>query len=148
MKSLMIECASMWRLWEEKFMQSFDRKSERKTPLQRQRRLWRNNINMYLKEIDWEGINRISKAENRDKYWAVLNVEMSVSVTQIRGVYWIAETESAACSCLADLYGRLFLCTALNAHHNQHGCLQILRHCTFHWNWTFLTDVYYILVQN
>jgi hypothetical protein len=68
-------------------MQSFDRKSERKTPLQRQRRLWRNNINMYLKEIDWEGINRISKAENRDKYWAVLNVEMSVSVTQIRGVY-------------------------------------------------------------
>jgi hypothetical protein len=41
-------------------------KPEGKTPLGRQRRRWVDNIKMDLREIEWDGMDRIDLAQDRD----------------------------------------------------------------------------------
>jgi hypothetical protein len=50
----------------------FVRKPEGKKPLGRPRHRWKDNTNMDLKEIEWEG-DWINLAQDRDKWYAVLN---------------------------------------------------------------------------
>jgi hypothetical protein len=48
-------------------------KSERKRPLEKQRRGWEDNIRMNLREIWWECVDRINLAVDRDQWRALVN---------------------------------------------------------------------------
>ena len=36
------------------------------------------DVKMYLKEMHWEGMNWINLAQDREKWWAVVNTLMNV----------------------------------------------------------------------
>jgi hypothetical protein len=56
-------------------------KPEGKRLLGRQRYRWENGIGMDLREIGWgEGVDWIRLAEGRDRWRAVVNMEMSLRV--------------------------------------------------------------------
>jgi hypothetical protein len=44
------------------------------------RRRWQDNIKMDLTEIGWEGVDWIHLAEDRDRWWAVVNTVMNLQV--------------------------------------------------------------------
>jgi hypothetical protein len=52
-------------------------KPERKRPLGRPRCIWEHNINIDLKEIGWEGVDWIHLAQDRDHWWAHVNMVMN-----------------------------------------------------------------------
>jgi hypothetical protein len=53
-------------------------KPEGKRPLGRPRRRWVNNIKMDLREIDWDGMDWIDLAQDRDQWRALVNTAMSL----------------------------------------------------------------------
>jgi hypothetical protein len=55
-------------------------KPERKRPLGRPGREWEDNIRMNLREIEWEGVNRIHLVQDRDQRWALVNTVMNLLV--------------------------------------------------------------------
>jgi hypothetical protein len=58
-------------------------KPKGKRPLGRPRRRWVNNIKMDLREIGWDGMNWIDRAQDRDEWRALVNtvhMEHSVSI--------------------------------------------------------------------
>jgi hypothetical protein len=55
-------------------------KPEGKRPLGRPRRKRVNNINMYLREIGWDGMDCIDMAENRNQWRALMNTVMNFRV--------------------------------------------------------------------
>jgi hypothetical protein len=48
-------------------------KPEEKEPLRRPRSRWADNIKMYLREIEWDGMDFIDLAQDRDQWKALLN---------------------------------------------------------------------------
>ena len=40
-------------------------------------RRWEDNIRTHTKEAGWEGVDWMSQAEYRKKWWAVVNAEIS-----------------------------------------------------------------------
>jgi hypothetical protein len=48
-------------------------KPERKRPLGRPRHRWEDNIKMYLREIGRVGMDWIYLAQDRDRWWALVN---------------------------------------------------------------------------
>jgi len=42
---------------------------------------------MDLKEIGWEGLDRINRAQRRDKWRAVVNTAMNMLISKKRGAY-------------------------------------------------------------
>jgi hypothetical protein len=55
-------------------------KPEGKRPLGRPRRRWVDNIKMDLREIEWDGINWIKLAEDRNQWRALVNTVMNLRV--------------------------------------------------------------------
>jgi hypothetical protein len=55
-------------------------KPEGKRPLGRLRRGWEDNIKMELQEVGCGGIDWIDLAEERDRWWALVNVVMNLQV--------------------------------------------------------------------
>jgi hypothetical protein len=55
-------------------------KPEGRSPLGRRRRRWLNNIKMDLTEIEWDGIDWIDLAQDRDQWRALLNMVMNFRV--------------------------------------------------------------------
>ena len=55
-------------------------KTEGKRPLERPRRGWEDNIKMELQEVECEGIDWIDVAEERNKWWALVNAAMNLQV--------------------------------------------------------------------
>jgi hypothetical protein len=55
-------------------------KPEGKRPIGRARRRWMDNIKMDLRELGWGGMNRIYLAQDRDQWWALLNMVMNLRV--------------------------------------------------------------------
>jgi hypothetical protein len=55
-------------------------KPEGKRPLERQRRRWEDGIRMGLREIGWGGLEWIHLAQDRDRWWAVVNAVMNLRV--------------------------------------------------------------------
>jgi len=55
-------------------------KPEGKRPLGRPRHRWEDNIKMDLKEVGCGGIDWIDLAHDRDRWWALVNVVMSLHV--------------------------------------------------------------------
>jgi hypothetical protein len=53
---------------------------ERRRPLGRPRRRWVDNIKMDLKEIEWDGIDWIDLAQDRDQWGALMNLVMNLRV--------------------------------------------------------------------
>jgi hypothetical protein len=53
---------------------------EGKRPLGRPRRRWVNNIKMDLRDIEWDGIDWIHLAQNRDQWRALVNTVMNLRV--------------------------------------------------------------------
>ena len=53
-------------------------KSEEKRPLGRRRHRWKDNIKMDLHEVECGGMDYIELAQDRDRWWALVNVVMNL----------------------------------------------------------------------
>jgi len=60
---------------------------ERKRQLGRPRRRWGDNNKMYLKEIGCDGVVWIYLAEDRNRWWALVNAVMNLRVPQNAGIF-------------------------------------------------------------
>jgi hypothetical protein len=54
---------------------------EGRRPLGRPRRRWEDNIKMYLQDERWEGMDWIELAQDRDRWWALVNAVMNLQVS-------------------------------------------------------------------
>jgi hypothetical protein len=55
-------------------------KKEGKIPLGRPRRRWVDNIKMDLREIEWDGMDWLELAQDRDQWRALVNTVMNLRV--------------------------------------------------------------------
>jgi hypothetical protein len=55
-------------------------KPEGKRPLGRPRRTWEDNIKMDLQKVGWGSMNWIDVAQDRDRWRALVNAVMNLSV--------------------------------------------------------------------
>jgi hypothetical protein len=55
-------------------------KPEGRRPLGRPRRRWEDNIKIDLREIGWGGMDWINLAQDRDRWWALVNAVMNLRV--------------------------------------------------------------------
>ena len=55
-------------------------KPEGKRPLGRPRRRWEDNIKMDLQEMRREGMNWFALAQDKDRWWALVNAVMNLQV--------------------------------------------------------------------
>jgi hypothetical protein len=55
-------------------------KPEGKRPLVRPRRRWVDNLKMYLREIEWDGMDWIVLAQDRDGWRALVNTVINLRV--------------------------------------------------------------------
>jgi hypothetical protein len=55
-------------------------KPEGKKPLGRPRRRWVDNIKMDHREIGWDGVDLIDRAQNRDQWSALVNTVLNIRV--------------------------------------------------------------------
>jgi hypothetical protein len=53
---------------------------EVKSPLERPRRRWVDNIKMDIREIGCDGINWVDVAQDRDQWWALVNTVLNLRV--------------------------------------------------------------------
>jgi hypothetical protein len=67
------------------------RKPEGKKPCGRSRRWWEDNIRMDLREIGWEVVDWIHRAEHRDRWRAAVNTVMNFGFHKRRAVSWLNE---------------------------------------------------------
>ena len=49
-------------------------------PLERPRRRWEDNIKMDLQEVEFGGMDWMELAQDRDRWWALVNVVMNLRV--------------------------------------------------------------------
>ena len=56
-------------------------KPEGKRPLGRPRRRWEDNIKMDLQEVGCAGMDWMELAQDRDRWWALVNAVMNLRVT-------------------------------------------------------------------
>jgi hypothetical protein len=56
------------------------RNPERKRPLGRPRREWKDNIRMTVREVGWKGVDWIHLDQDRDQWRAVVNKLMSFRI--------------------------------------------------------------------
>jgi hypothetical protein len=73
-------------MWEEIGMCSvFVGKPERKRPLGRPRRRWKDNIKMDLQEVECGSMDWMGLAQDRDRWRALVNTVMNLRVPQNAG---------------------------------------------------------------
>jgi hypothetical protein len=53
---------------------------EGRRPLGRPRHRWENNIKMDLQEVGWDCMDWIDMAQDRDRWWALVNAVMNLRV--------------------------------------------------------------------
>jgi hypothetical protein len=46
--------------------------------MERPRRRWKDNIKMALHEVGWGGMGWIDQAQDRDKWWVLVNAVMNL----------------------------------------------------------------------
>ena len=44
------------------------------------------DVKMDLKEMQWEGMNQINLAQDREKWWAVVNTLMNLGFHKMQGI--------------------------------------------------------------
>jgi hypothetical protein len=69
-------------------------KPEGKSPIGRARRRWEDGIRMDLREIGWGSVDWIQLAQDRDRWWALVNTVMNLLV--------LAPRRKADCKVLTD----------------------------------------------
>jgi hypothetical protein len=62
-------------------------KPDGKRQLGRARHRWENNIIMYRKEIEREGMDWINRPQDRSKWWAVVSMVMDLGFSKMWGIY-------------------------------------------------------------
>jgi hypothetical protein len=62
-------------------------KPEEKTPLGRHRRRWEDNIKMDLQEVGCGGMDWIELAQDRDRWWALVNAVINFPVREKCGEF-------------------------------------------------------------
>jgi hypothetical protein len=62
-------------------------KLEEKRPLGRQRRRWVDNNKMDLREIDWDCLDWIDLAQDREQWMALVKTVMNLRVPKIAGKF-------------------------------------------------------------
>jgi hypothetical protein len=55
-------------------------------PLGRPRRRWEDNIKMDVQEVEFEGMDWIELAQDKDRWRAVVNAVMNLRVYKMRGI--------------------------------------------------------------
>jgi hypothetical protein len=60
---------------------------EERRPLGRPRRRWVDNIKMDLREIGWDGVDWIDRAQDRDQWRALVNTELDFQVPYNAGKF-------------------------------------------------------------
>jgi len=55
-------------------------KPEGRKPHRRPRHRWEDNIRMDLREIGWEVVDWMHLAQDRDQWWALVNMVMNLQV--------------------------------------------------------------------
>jgi hypothetical protein len=53
---------------------------EGRKPLGRPRHSWENTIRMDLRETGWKGVDWIHLAQDRDRWWAIVNTVMNLRI--------------------------------------------------------------------
>ena len=64
----------------ERCVQSLVGKPKGKRSLERPRRTWEDNIKIYLQELGCGGVDWIELAQDRDRWWALVNAVMNPRV--------------------------------------------------------------------
>jgi hypothetical protein len=77
---------------------------EGKRPLERPRRCWEDNIRMYLREIEWDCMDWIYLAQDRDKWRALVNTVMNLRVLYNVGKFF-SSCATGGFSSRAQLHG-------------------------------------------
>jgi len=72
------ECSAY--VGEERYKQGFGGETRGKEPLGRPRRRWEDNIKMDLQEVGCGGMDWIDLAQDRERWWALVNVVMNIQV--------------------------------------------------------------------
>ena len=57
---------------------------EGKRQLGKPGRKWEDNIKVYLLELGWGGMDRIDFAEDRERWWALMNALMNFNIAHDR----------------------------------------------------------------
>jgi hypothetical protein len=70
----------MWHAWERNVYKVLMGKPEGKRPLGRPRRRWEDGIRMDLREIGLRSVDWIQLAQDRDRWWALVNTVMNLRV--------------------------------------------------------------------
>jgi hypothetical protein len=55
-------------------------RTEGRRPLARPKRRWEDNNKMYLQEVGWGNMDWIDMAQDRDRWWALVNAVMNLRV--------------------------------------------------------------------
>jgi hypothetical protein len=74
----------MWHAWERNVYRALMGKPEGKRPLERPRHRWEDGIRMDLREIGWGSVDWIQLAQDRDWWWALVNMVMNLWVLAYR----------------------------------------------------------------
>ena len=56
---------------------------------------WEDNIEIGIKEIGWEGEDKICPAEDSDQWQPIVNVVINLSFCKMQGVFYIANKQLA-----------------------------------------------------
>ena len=56
-------------------------KSEGRRTLGRPKRKWEDNIKMHFQEVEWEGVDWIDLAQDRNRWRTVVNTVMNLQVS-------------------------------------------------------------------
>ena len=65
-------------------------KPEGKRPLERPRRRWEDNIKMDLQEVGYGGMDWIELAQDRDRWWVLVNAVKNLRVPSNAGNFFIS----------------------------------------------------------
>jgi hypothetical protein len=70
----------MWHVWERNVLKVLMGKPDGKRPLGRPRHRWEDGIRMGLREIGWGSVEWIQLAQQRDRWWTLVNTEINLRV--------------------------------------------------------------------
>jgi hypothetical protein len=69
---------------------------EAKKQLGRLRHRWENNITVILQETGWDGMHGVHLAQNKDKWWALVNMVISFGSLKMHEISKLPEETSGS----------------------------------------------------